>query len=58
MTVNIPTVIICAVLVAIIGGIVWSLIRNKEKGKSSCGCGCASCAMKDACHPTKEKIEK
>ena len=50
----IPTIIICAVLAAIVVAIVYRLIRNKQQGKSSCGCGCSSCAMQGICHEKKE----
>ena len=36
-----PTVLICAALVVVVGLIVFSLIRDKRRGKSSCGCNCA-----------------
>ena len=57
MTVNLPTVLICALLLAVIGGIIWGMIRSKKKGKSSCGCGCASCALNGTCHPEKKTEE-
>ena len=47
---NIGTIIVGAVVVAIVGLIVWRMVANKRAGKSSCGCGCESCAMKDKCH--------
>lgn len=42
------TIIICLVLVVVFGLLLWSLIRDKKKGKSSCGGCCSSCAM--GCH--------
>ena len=45
------TIIICLVLVAIFALLIWSLIRDKKKGKSSCGGCCSSCAMGCHCHP-------
>lgn len=51
---NIGNIIVIAVLVAIVGLIIWRMVRNKKKGKSTCGCGCGGCAMKDMCH-SKEK---
>ena len=35
---NIGTIIVGAVVVAIVGLIVWRMIANKRAGKSSCGC--------------------
>lgn len=47
---NIGTVIVCALLLAVVALVVRSMIRNKKQGKSSCGCGCSTCAMGGACH--------
>lgn len=33
---NLPTIIICAILLAVVVMIVVSMIRNKKKGKTSC----------------------
>ena len=41
---NIATIIICLVLAVIVALIIFSLVKNKKKGKSSCGCNCAHCA--------------
>lgn len=50
----IGTIIICLVLVAVFGLLIWSLIRDKKKGKSSCGGCCSSCAMGCHCHPAQD----
>ena len=42
---NLATIIICLVLAVIVAAIIIGLVRNKKKGKSSCGCNCAHCAM-------------
>ena len=49
---NSGTVIICAVLVAIVAAIIAGMIRKKKQGKSmTCGCGhCAACPMQGSCH--------
>lgn len=52
---NIATIIICAVLAVIFGLMLWSLLRDKKKGKSSCCGGCAGCAMAGHCHPEVHK---
>lgn len=46
----IGTIIICLILVAVFGLLIWSMIRDKKKGKSSCGGSCSSCAMGYHCH--------
>ncbi len=48
---NIATIIICAALAVMFGLMLWSLLRNKKKGKSSCCGGCAGCANACYCHP-------
>ena len=53
LTENMATIIICAVLIAVVSAIIVSMIKNKKKGKSSCGCGCADCPMSGSCHPEK-----
>ena len=45
-----PTILASLVLLAVIAAAVAGLIRNRKKGKTTCGCGCAHCAMRDACH--------
>lgn len=47
---NMATIIICAVLLLIVAAILARLIRDKKKGRSSCGCGCANCPMNGSCH--------
>ena len=48
---NLPTILIIAGLILFFGLLVYSLIRDKKKGKSSCCGGCAGCAMAGKCHP-------
>ncbi len=43
------TVIVALALVAIVGLIVWSMVKDKKKGKSSCGGTCAHCGA-GCCH--------
>mgnify|MGYP002518588432 CR=1 FL=1 len=47
---NYVTVLICAALVLVVFLIIRSLVRDKKKGKSTCGCNCAHCAMAGSCH--------
>ena len=61
---NIGTVLICAALIGIVAFIIVGMVRDRRKGKSSCGCagGCAGCALSDTCHggsvaPDKKKNE-
>jgi len=47
---NISTIVICIILIAVVACIIMSMVRDKKKGKSSCGAGCASCALHGKCH--------
>ena len=51
---NIWTIIMCAALILIVASIIVGLVKNKKKGKSSCGCNCAHCAMAGSCHSHKK----
>ena len=50
---NLGTIIVCAIVLLLVGGAFFSLLRNKRNGKSSCGCGCSGCSMRGVCHQTK-----
>ena len=52
---NLFTILIIAVLAAFFGWLIYGLLRDKKKGKSSCCGGCAGCAMAGHCHPNIEK---
>jgi hypothetical protein len=47
---NIGNIVIITLLVLMVIGIVMKLIKDKRKGKSSCGCNCGHCAMSGMCH--------
>ncbi len=47
---NYATILICLVLALIVTAIIVSLVKDKKKGKTSCGCNCAHCAMAGSCH--------
>lgn len=36
-------------LCAAVAGIIAHLVRNRKKGKSSCGCDCGHCPMGGSC---------
>ena len=59
---NIGSLLICAVLVLIVVGIIVKFIKDRRKGKSSCGCNCSHGAMAGTCHkgalPEDPKAEK
>lgn len=47
---NIATIVICIVLLVIVSAIIYKFVKDKKKGKSSCGCNCTSCPMSGTCH--------
>ena len=47
---SLPTILIIAALVLFFGFLLYTLIRDKKKGKSSCCGGCSGCAMAGQCH--------
>ncbi len=44
------TVLAALVLVGAVCLIVRGLLKDKKRGKSSCGCNCAHCPASGACH--------
>ncbi len=42
-------VVVLMILALIVGTVVFSMVRDKKKGKQ-CGCACSGCAMAGACH--------
>lgn len=44
------TLLVGAILVVIVAAIVIKLVRDKKKGRTSCGCGCSGCANAANCH--------
>ena len=55
---HLPTILIIAGLILFFGLLLYSLIRDKKKGKSSCCGGCAGCAMAGKCHPEAKPGEE
>ena len=55
---NLPTALVLAVVILIAGAIIYKLVKDKKKGKSSCGCNCAHCAMAGSCHNQGKKTQK
>lgn len=55
ITANLSTIIVCAILAAIVAVVIAGMVRNKKKGKSGCGCSCSACALSETCHPTAKK---
>ena len=51
---NIATVAVSAVLLAVIGLVIYKMIKDRKRG-SGCGCGCSGCAMSEYCNKKGEK---
>lgn len=47
---NWGTIVVVAVIAAIVCAVVVCRIRARKQGKSTCGCGCEQCAMSGMCH--------
>ncbi len=50
LSANLSTIVISAILLAIVILISVYLYNQKKKGKSSCGCNCEHCALHGQCH--------
>ena len=46
---NLATIVICLALAAVVVLIIVGMVKNKRRGKTSCG-GCQSCPMSGSCH--------
>ncbi|MEG0541925.1 MAG: FeoB-associated Cys-rich membrane protein [Angelakisella sp.] len=47
---NISTIVVAAVVAAVIGLVIYKMVSDRKKGKSSCGCSCANCPSAGMCH--------
>ena len=54
---NLGTILISLGLILIVAGIIRGIIRDKAKGKSSCGGNCGCCPMGGSCHKKGEVRE-
>ncbi len=50
---NAGTVIVAFLLICVVCAVIVKMVRDKKKGKSSCGCNCGHCAMSGSCHHDK-----
>ncbi len=48
--VNIGTIVLTIVIAVIVALIIRGIIKDKKRGKSSCGCNCANCPNSGGCH--------
>lgn len=50
ITANLVTILVCFILLVSVALVITYLIRNKRRGRTSCGCNCAGCALRGSCH--------
>lgn len=50
---NLGTILVCVVIAIVVVAAIRSLVKDKRKGKSTCGNNCAHCAMAGKCHPSQ-----
>ncbi|MCD8390874.1 MAG: FeoB-associated Cys-rich membrane protein [Firmicutes bacterium] len=52
------TILVVFALAAVVTLIIRAMIRDKKRGKSSCGCGCANCQSAGMCHGAADEKNK
>lgn len=52
---NAGNILVVAILVLIVGSILWSMIRTKRSGKGGC---CGDCAKCGGCHHSSSSAKK
>ena len=50
---NMGTIVVSLILIAVVSGIIYGIIKDKKQGRSSCGGNCAHCKMCTACHSAR-----
>lgn len=58
LSANIGTILVLLIVCALVALVVRKMIRDRRKGKSSCGCNCAHCAMAGSCHSANQQKGK
>ena len=47
---NLGSLLVGALLLAVVAAVVRRMLKDHREGRSSCGSGCASCPMSASCH--------
>lgn len=47
---NLSTMLVGSVVLLIVASVIFKMVKDKKKGKSSCGCKCANCPSSGMCH--------
>lgn len=48
--INLPTIIVAAIVAGVFVAIVVSQVRKRKKGQGGCSCGCSGCPNSGNCH--------
>ena len=51
---NLATIIVLILVAAAVIFAIFTMIKNKKNGKTSCGCGCSGCPNSALCHQKKK----
>lgn len=52
------TIVVLTIVAAVAALIIYSMWKDKKKGKSSCGCSCGCCANAQYCHQNTSDKKK
>ncbi|MDO5026962.1 MAG: FeoB-associated Cys-rich membrane protein [Tissierellia bacterium] len=55
---NLPTILICLGLIALLAAIIRSMIRDRKHKKNTCGYGCSSCHLSGQCPSMASRDDK
>ncbi len=47
---NLGTILVSLLLFTVVIAVIITLVRDRRRGKATCGCNCAHCAMRGSCH--------
>ncbi|MCR5591612.1 MAG: FeoB-associated Cys-rich membrane protein [Lachnospiraceae bacterium] len=50
ITANLGTIVVSAVLIAVVTAVIFKMIKDKKNGISSCGGNCAHCGLCASCN--------
>lgn len=51
---NLGTIITGIVIAGVITAVIFKMVKDRKKGKSSCGCDCGCCSNSKLCHSGKK----
>ena len=54
-TENLGNIIVSLILISVFALIIYKMIKNRKKGKKTCGCECGGCNYCSGCIDKKQK---